>query len=170
MHKLWRRGTIVAQMLKVLIIYLPQLPWWHINTQQPTRDLDSFQNFPIVASKFPPFAEKFLFVLSRERTISIPRLIKRPLYGGHWMEWRKLAAASHNSMRAPRSQNWPKNKTEIPKLTKKRDRDPKIDQNTRLRSQNWPKNKTEIPKLTKKQDQDPKIDHKKKQDQDPKID
>ena len=53
------------------------------------------------------------------------------------MEWRKLAAASHNSMRVPRSQNCPKqeqdqeiaqNKTKIPKVPKKRDH-PQIAQN-----------------------------------------
>ena len=103
-------------------VLIKHLLWWQHTL------LDDSCKIPSKLDKFPPFfAVKFLFVLSRERTISIPRTIKRPLYGGHWMEWGKLAAASHNSMRAPRSQNCPKqdqdsiiaqNKTKITELPK----------------------------------------------------
>ena len=86
-------------------VLIKHLLWWQHTL------LDDSCKIPSKLDKFPPFfAVKFLFVLSRERTISIPRTIKRPLYGGHWMEWRKLAEASHKLPRTLSPRNWRRRK------------------------------------------------------------
>ena len=101
MHKLWQQGTIITTTRCLSNIYFDDNTHsWMIHAKFP----QSWTNSP------PFFAVKFLFVLSRERTISIPRTIKRPLYGGHWMEWRKLAEASHKLPRTLSPRNWRRRK------------------------------------------------------------
>ena len=111
-------------MLKVLIIYLPQLPRWHIILSNPPQTLTLFR-ISSLSSKFPPFAEKFLFVLSPEEDDIYSSAHKETALWGPLNGMEKAGSSFPQLDESTKIPKLPKNKTKIPKSHKIRQ---KLDQ------------------------------------------